>query len=314
MTTDHKKAISMCSYTRGLLDKLKRLKKVRNAIILAHNYQIAEIQDAADFVGDSFELSRKAAKTDADVIVFCGVKFMAESAKILSPNKTVLLPVEDAGCPLADMIDVESLRKMKRKYPKAKVVTYVNSTAAVKAESYICCTSSNAIKVVESVPAKQIIFVPDKNLGYYVASHTDKEMIVWNGYCPTHDTVRVEEVKRLKRAYPDAPIVVHPECKPEVVALADHVGSTLGILRYAKESNADTLIIGTEEGLIHRLQIENPDKKFLPLRERFICPNMKKTNLEKVVNSLEKMEFEIKIPEDIRIKAYNALARMLEVN
>ncbi len=304
----------MCPYTTGLLGELKRLKKARNAIILAHNYQIAEIQDAADFVGDSFELSRKAAKTDADVIVFCGVKFMAESAKILSPNKTVLLPVEDAGCPLADTIDVESLRKMKRKYSKAKVVTYVNSTAAVKAESYICCTSSNAIKVVESVPAKQIIFVPDKNLGYYVASHTDKEMIVWNGYCPTHDTVQVEEAKRLKRAYPDAPIVVHPECKPEVVALADHVGSTSGILRYAKESNADTLIIGTEEGLIHRLQIENPDKKFLPLRERFICPNMKKTTLEKVVNSLEKMEFEIKIPEDIRIKAYNALARMLEVN
>jgi len=301
-------------HTTDLLRKLKRLKKVRNAVILAHNYQISEIQDVADFVGDSFELSRKAAKTDADVIVFCGVKFMAESAKILSPNKTVLLPAEDAGCPLADMVDVESLREMEKKYPKAKVVTYVNSTAAVKAESYICCTSSNAVKVVESVPAEQVIFVPDKNLGHYVASHTNKEMIIWDGYCPTHNVVGIEDVKRLKKAYPNAPIVVHPECKLEVLALADHVGSTAGILRYAKESNADTLIIGTEEGLIHRLQVENPDKKFLPLRNQFICSNMKKTTLERVVNSLEKMEFEIKIPEEIRTKAYEALVRMLEVN
>lgn len=304
----------MILHTTDLLRKLKRLKKVRNAVILAHNYQISEIQDVADFVGDSFELSRKAAKTDADVIVFCGVKFMAESAKILSPNKTVLLPAEDAGCPLADMVDVESLREMEKKYPKAKVVTYVNSTAAVKAESYICCTSSNAVKVVESVPAEQVIFVPDKNLGHYVASHTNKEMIIWDGYCPTHNVVGIEDVKRLKKAYPNAPIVVHPECKLEVLALADHVGSTAGILRYAKESNADTLIIGTEEGLIHRLQVENPDKKFLPLRNQFICSNMKKTTLERVVNSLEKMEFEIKIPEEIRTKAYEALVRMLEVN
>jgi quinolinate synthase len=296
-----------------LLEKLKELKQSYNAVILAHNYQNAEIQDVADFVGDSFELSRKAAKTDAEVIVFCGVKFMAESAKILSPNKKVLLPVKDAGCPMADMIDVESLKKMKERYPRAKVVTYVNSSASVKAESYVCCTSSNAVNIVEAVDAKQIIFAPDKNLGSYVKSKSSKEIILWDGYCPTHNSVTVEDVKKIKDAYSDAKIAIHPECKADVLQFADYIGSTAGILNYAKNVDSKRIIIGTEEGLIHRLKLENPDKEFVPLKQNFVCSNMKKTTLEDVVKSLENMEFEIEIPEEVRSKAQNALSRMLEM-
>ncbi len=303
----------MLTHVEELVEKLKKLKKVRNAVILAHNYQIAEIQDVADFVGDSFELSRKAANTNADVIVFCGVKFMAESAKILSPDKIVLLPVEDAGCPMADMASVKAVKEMKKKYPDAEVVTYVNSTAAVKAESYVCCTSSNAIKIVESVPSERVIFLPDKNLGHYVSLHTDKKLVIWDGYCPTHNFVKIEEVQKMKREHPDAPVLIHPECPPDVVTMADYVGSTAGILRYAKENKAQTMIIGTEEGMIHRLEIENPGKKFLPLKSNFVCPNMKKTTLEKLVESLENMKYEIKIPQEIRLKAYDAMARMLEM-
>jgi quinolinate synthase len=296
-----------------LLEKLKKLKESREAIILAHNYQNAEIQEIADFVGDSFELSRKAAKTDAEVIVFCGVKFMAESAKILSPNKIVLLPVKDAGCPMADMVNAESLRKMKEKYPKAKVVTYVNSSAYVKAESYVCCTSSNAVKIVETVDAKQIIFAPDKNLGSYVKSKSDKDIILWDGYCPAHNSVTVEDVKRIKDAYPDGKIAIHPECKMNVLKFADYIGSTAGILNYAKNVDSKRIIIGTEEGLIHRLKLENTDKEFIPLKQNFICSDMKKTSLEDVVRSLENMEFEIEILEEVRSKAQNALSRMLEM-
>ncbi len=297
-----------------LLKKLGELKKSRNAIILAHNYQIEEIQDIADFVGDSLELSRKASQTNADVIVFCGVKFMAESAKILSPEKTVLLPVKNAGCPMADMVDVESLKKFKTKYPKAKVVTYVNSSAAVKAESYICCTSSNAIEIVESTPSRQIIFAPDKNLANYVSKYTDKEIIVWNGYCPTHDSITVNDVVKIKNSYPKAKIAIHPECNIEVLKLADYVGSTAGILNYAKSVDSKTIVVGTEKGLIHRLKIENPGKEFIPLKDNFVCYNMKKTTLESIVEALEDMKFEIKIPENVQIKAKKALSRMLNIN
>ena len=297
-----------------LLKKLNELKKSRNAIILAHNYQIGDIQDVADFVGDSLELSRKASQTNTDVIVFCGVKFMAESAKILSPEKTVLLPVKNAGCPMADMIDVESLKKFKKEYPKAKVVTYVNSSAAVKAESYTCCTSSNAIEIVKSISSNQIIFAPDKNLANYVSKYTDKEIIVWNGYCPTHDSITVNDVEKIKERYPKAKVAIHPECNFEVLKLADYVGSTAGILNYAKSVDSKTIVVGTEKGLIHRLKIENPDKEFIPLKENFICYNMKKTTLASVVEALEDMKFEIKIPENVQIKAKKALDRMLNIN
>jgi quinolinate synthase len=296
-----------------LIEKIKELKKEREAIILAHNYQIPDVQDIADFVGDSFGLSQKAAETDAEVIVFCGVKFMAESAKILSPEKIVLLPEKLAGCPMANMADVDSLKEMKKKYPEATVVTYVNSTAAVKAESDICCTSSNALKIVERVANDQIIFVPDKNLGRYVAERTSKEVIVWDGYCATHYRVRTEEVLKVKKAHPDAPILVHPECSEGVVKLADFVGSTAEILAFARNSKSDTLIIGTEEGILHRLKKDNPEKKFFILSPQLICPNMKKTNLEKVYHSLKNLETIIEVPEDIRKKAFQALNRMLEL-
>ncbi len=297
----------------ALITKIQELKKERKAIILAHNYQIPDIQDIADFVGDSFGLSQKVAQTDAELIVFCGVKFMAESAKILSPERTVLLPEKMAGCPMANMVDVEGLRKMKEKYPDAEVVTYVNSTAVVKAESDICCTSSNALKIVEAVDNDQIIFVPDRNLGRYVAERTSKEIIVWDGYCTTHNRVKAEEVLKVKEVNPEAPILVHPECSEGVVELADFVGSTAEILDYAKKSKADTLIIGTEEGIIHRLKKDSPGKKFFILSPHLICPNMKKTNLEKVYNSLKNLETVIEVPEKIRKKAYEAMKRMLEI-
>ncbi|MFW6006981.1 MAG: quinolinate synthase NadA [Halanaerobiales bacterium] len=296
-----------------IIEEIKKLKKEKNAVILAHNYQISEIQEIADYLGDSLGLSRKAASTDAEVIVFCGVRFMAESAKILSPDKQVLLPEPDAGCPMAAMVDVDSLKKKKKEYPEAKVVTYVNTTAAVKAESDICCTSSNALEIVEKVSSDQILFVPDKNLGNYVSERTDKEIITWDGYCNTHNRVQPEEVKKVKEKHPDFPVLVHPECDPEVVALADYVGSTAGILNYAGESKAETLIIGTEKGIIHRLQKENPDKTFYLLSSRLICPNMKKINLQKVRDSLINMKELIELPEKVRINAKNALDNMLEL-
>jgi len=297
-----------------LITDLNKLKKEKNAIILGHNYQIAEIHEIADYLGDSLGLSQKAAKTEADVIVFCGVKFMAESAKILSPDKTVLLPEKEADCPMAGMIDRQSLQKKKEEYPDATVVCYVNTTAEVKAESDICCTSSNAVQVVESLDTKQVLFVPDKNLGNYVNERTDKEVIVWEGYCSTHHRVTPEEVKKVRDKYPQNPILVHPECDPGVVELADYVGSTAGILDYASKSDSKQLIIGTEKGIIHRMQRENPGKKFYLLSPRLICPNMKKINLKKVRDSLIKEEMKIEIPEEIRIKAQQALDRMLKAS
>jgi len=296
----------------GLVEKISALKKRRNAIILAHNYQLGEVQDIADFVGDSLELSQNAAKTGADVIVFCGVQFMAETASILCPDKVVLLPDMNAGCPLADMITAERLRAKKKEHPQAVVVCYVNSSAEVKAESDICCTSANAIEVVKSLDAREILFVPDQYLGHYVSAKTGKKMILWPGFCPTHVRIKPERIKELKREYPRAKVVVHPECKPEVIALADEVASTSGMCRYARRDDVREMIVGTELGIIHRLRKENPGKRFIPVSEQAICPDMKLITLEKVLRSLEEMSPEVKVPEGTRLRAKAAVDRMLE--
>ncbi len=297
----------------GIVQKIDKLRRERNAVILAHIYQIGEVQDIADYVGDSLGLSQKAAATEAEVIVFCGVKFMAETAAIICPDKRVLLPDSDAGCPLADMITVDKLQEMKRKYPTAKVVCYVNSPAEVKAESDICCTSSNAVKVVESIEADQIIFVPDRCLGAYVATQTNKEIILWNGFCPTHHRVMARDIKRLKEEHPEAKVAVHPECTAEVIALADFVGSTATIRRYARDNHAKEFIIGTELGILHALRNDNPDKIFYSPSELVICPDMKLINLEKVLWALEDDQYHVTVPEDIRVRAYNAIERMLRI-
>ncbi|HNU79655.1 MAG TPA: quinolinate synthase NadA [Bacillota bacterium] len=298
----------------NLAEEIQRLKKERNAIILAHNYQVPEVQDVADIVGDSFSLSQHAAETDSDVIVFCGVHFMAESAKILSPDKTVLLPVRDAGCPMADMVTAPKLREMKARYPDAAVVCYVNSSAEVKAESDVCCTSSNALKVVESLENKQVIFVPDKNLGSFVASKVkNKEIILWKGFCITHKRVKVEEVQKIRQLHPNAKILMHPECEPEVQKLADFLGSTSAIIKYAGEIPEKDVIIGTEEGILHLLKRQNPDKNFYLLSTGLICTNMKKTRLDDVHSALLNMQHEIHVDEDIRIKALKSLERMLKI-
>lgn len=299
--------------TAEQLKQLDELKKKHNAIILAHNYQLDEVQEIADYIGDSFGLSQIATNTDADVIVFCGVHFMAESAKILSPEKKVILPVIDAGCPMAEMVDVEGLRELKAKHPGVPVVTYVNSSAAVKAESDICCTSSNALEVVESLDTDTIIFTPDQNLGSYIASKTDKKVILWEGYCITHHRVTTDEVNNVKELHPDALVLVHPETRPEVVALADHVDSTAGILRYVRESNHNKFIIGTEMGILYRLKNENPDKEFYILTPKLICTNMKKTHLSHVIEALRTLSPEIHVSEEIREKANLALERMLAI-
>jgi len=294
-------------------ERIRYLKKERNALILAHNYQVDEVQDSADFVGDSFGLSRQAAAADKDVIVFCGVNFMAETAAILAPEKTVLLPEIMAGCPLADMITAEDLREAKIQYPEAAVVCYVNSTAEVKAESDICCTSSNAVKVVNSLPQEEVLFVPDGNLAHWVSLNSRKKIIPWKGFCPTHHKITLDDIDRVREARPGAPVAVHPECHPDLVAKADFVGSTGAILDYARKSAAPEMIIGTEMGILHRLELDNPGKKFYLLSSRLVCPNMKYTTLEKVLNSLEKMETVIRVPEEIRNKAKVALERMLAI-
>ena len=296
-----------------IFERINKLKRKHNAIILAHNYQVGDVQDVADFVGDSFGLSQKAAQTDADVIVFCGVKFMAESAKILSPDKTVLLPNANAGCPLADMLSVQQLRQLKQQYPGVPVVTYVNSTAAVKAESDICCTSSNALKVVNSLDSDTVIFAPDKNLGHYVQEHTDKKLIIWDGFCPTHNSLAPEDVDEIKAKYPQAEILIHPEAPAEVLEKADFVGSTGQILNYVRNSEHREFIIGTEEGILHTLRVQNPDKQFYLLSKKLLCRNMKKITLESVLHSLETMTTEIVLPQEIMAKAKRALDRMLEV-
>jgi quinolinate synthase len=298
---------------KELADKIRELKRKRGAVILAHNYQLGEVQDIADFVGDSFELSRNAAATDARVIVFCGVRFMAETASILCPDKIVLLPDLNAGCPMADMITPEALRQRKRELPNATVVCYVNSSAEVKAESDVCCTSANAVKVIESLDAKEILFVPDQYLGHYISTKSDKKMIFWPGFCPTHMKIQTSNIIRLRQEHPQAKVVVHPECRPEVVALADKVLSTGGICRYARQEDVTEMIVATEIGIIHRLKKENPGKKFIAASEQAVCPRMKLITLEGILWTLQEMTPEVKVPEQIRVRAKSAVDRMLSV-
>ena len=296
-----------------LVEKILSLKRKREAVILAHNYQRGEIQDIADFVGDSLELSQNAAKTDSGVIVFCGVHFMAETASILSPEKIVLLPDMHAGCPMADMVTAEALRKRKRELPGAGVVCYINSSAEVKAESDICCTSANAVRVVSSLENKEILFVPDRYLGHYISTKTDKKLILWPGFCPTHMKIKAGRIVELKKEHPRARAVVHPECRPEVIAVADEVLSTGGMCRYARREDITEMIVGTEIGIIHRLKKENPGKLFMPASEQAVCPNMRKITLDKVLWSLEEMAPEVKVPAEIRLKAKAAVDRMLQI-
>lgn len=297
----------------SLHDEILRLKEDRHAIILAHNYQTGDIQDIADLTGDSLELSRAAATMDGDVIVFCGVDFMAETAAIISPEKTVLLPANDACCPMADMITADELKLVKSRHPEAAVVCYVNTTAEVKAESDICCTSSNAVKVVNSLQEDQIIFVPDRNLGLYTQRFTKKEILPWEGFCTVHDRITPDHVRKAHDLHPDAVILVHPECRPEVIDLADHVASTSGIIRYVCESPKKEFIIGTEIGILHRLRKECPAKKCYPLSPAAICSNMKKTDLNKVRNALISLQPRITVPEEIAHRARCAIERMLAV-
>jgi quinolinate synthase len=297
-----------------LLEKIERLKAERKAVILAHNYQPPEIQDLADFCGDSLGLSIKAAQTDAQVIVFCGVKFMAETAAILSPGKTVLLPDKFAGCPLADMITAEQLSGLKQKYPDAVVVCYVNSSAEIKAQSDYCCTSSNAVEVVNSVPQDiQIIFVPDQHLGRFVIEKTGRDLVLWPGYCITHVMITEEDIKNAKTKYPDAIVMAHPECTEPVKKLADQLLSTGQMLEFARKSPAKRFIVATETGMTYPLKKQNPEAEFIAASDRAVCPNMKKITLGKVAWSLEDMQYKITVPQEVRIKAKKALDKMVEI-
>ena len=301
---------------QALIEKINRLKKEKDAIILAHNYQSPEIQDIADFAGDSLELSMKAAEVKEKVIVFCGVQFMAETAKVLSPDKIVILPDEKAGCPMADMINADDLRKLKALHPNAKVLCYVNSSAEVKAEADLCCTSSNAAKIVEQTFSKEqeIIFVPDKWLARVVAERLNRKFIVWDGFCPTHARILPEEIIALKSEFPDALVLAHPECTKEICDLADEILSTGQMSNFAKKSPVQTFIIATEEGMMHRLQKENPEKKFILANKRVICPNMKRITLEKLAASLETLTPEITLDEEIIKKAEKSIRDMVEIS
>lgn len=304
MTTDRDTAV---------IERIQALRKQRKAVILSHNYQRGEVQDIADFVGDSLELSQKAARTDADVIVFCGVHFMAETAAILNPVKTVLLPDAGAGCPMANMITAEQLKAKKAELPGVTVVAYINSSAAVKAESDYCCTSANGVRVVQSIKSDNILFVPDQYLGDFIAKKTGKKMTLWPGYCPTHMRILPEDIIRAKKEHPNAKVVAHPECRPDVVALADEALSTSGMVRYAAREDVKELIVATEVELLHRLNKENPGKKFYPASTKAVCPNMKKITLDKILKSLETMEPVVSVPEEIRVRAKAAVDRMLAI-
>ncbi|MGD8701264.1 MAG: quinolinate synthase NadA [Desulfosarcina sp.] len=294
-------------------DAIKKLLKERNAILLAHNYQPPEIQDLADMCGDSLELSIRAGETDAAVIVFCGVHFMAETASIISPDKIVLLPRRDAGCPMADMIDADSLAAKKASLPEMPVVTYVNSTAEVKALSTICCTSANVVKVVNSLPEKEMLLAPDRNLAMYAASKTDKKIHVWDGYCPIHEWLTAADARRAKAQHPGAVFMAHPECRPDVLALADVIESTSGMLRYARGSDRQSFIVATETGLLHPIRKQNPDKTFYPASEKMVCRDMKRIGLADVAACLENMSGEVKVPEEVRIPALAAVTGMLDL-
>ncbi len=297
-----------------IVKRIEQLKKKHNAVILVHNYQPEEVQEIADILGDSLELSRKAAATEAAVILFCGVHFMAETAAILAAGKAVLIPEPSAGCPMADMITVEKVRAMKQAYPGVPVVCYVNSSAAVKAESDICCTSANAVGVVNSLPGSEIIFIPDKYLGQYVADRTGKKVILSDGYCPVHAGILPGHIVRLKREHPCAVVLVHPECPPQTTAVADQILSTTGMCHYVKESTAKEFIIGTETGILFRMRRENPDKKFYPVISTAVCPNMKKNSLAMVLNALETRNHRVTVEENIRGKALSVIEKMIAHN
>jgi quinolinate synthase len=298
-----------------LTDKIKKLKKEKNAVILAHNYQLPEIHDIADFVGDSLGLSMSAAKTDAEIIIFCGVHFMAETAKILSPQKTVLLPDKNAGCPMADMINADDLKSLQDAHPKAVTLCYVNTSAAVKAQCDYCCTSANALKMVQNILKgdEEIIFIPDKYLAQYVADQVGRKFITWEGYCPTHARILPENIIQTKKLHPRAKVLVHPECKPQITELADVVASTEKMCAYVQNTPYTEFIIGTEIGIIHRMKKENPGKNFYPASDKATCPNMKRINLEKVLWSLEDLTYEITVPQEIMDKARLSIERMLQI-
>ncbi len=300
--------------TQTTQERIAELKEQRNAVILAHNYQIDDVQAIADITGDSLGLSRQATQVEAEVIVFCGVKFMAETAAILNPDKTVLLPELEATCPMAAMITPEELRALKAEHPGAAVVCYVNSTAEVKALSDVCCTSANAVEVVNSIePGRAVIFVPDRNLGHYVGLQTGRDVILTSGFCPTHMRILPEHIEQARRSHPDAEVMVHPECRPAVVEMADVVASTSGMLRHARESEAQTLVVGTEVGLLYRLREENPDKEIVPLTPAAVCPNMKRTTLGSIVLALEEMQHRITVPPEVADAARGAVDRMIRI-
>jgi len=296
-----------------MISEIKTLARERGAVILAHNYQPPEIQDLADLCGDSLELSRKAAETDARVIVFCGVHFMAETASILSPDKTVLLPRRDAGCLMADMITAEALKIKIASLPLMPIVTYVNSTADVKALSTVCCTSANVVQVVNSLPEQEMLLTPDRNLAMYAAAKTGKKIHIWEGYCPTHEWLTPEDVDLARAAHPQAVFLAHPECRPAVVAMADVVASTSGMLRHVSQAAEREFIIGTEQGILYPMQQANPDKQFFPASKKMICRNMKKIQLSDVLHCLKTTEGEVKVPEEIRIPALQAVEKMISL-
>lgn len=296
-----------------MADRIAELKREKNAVIFAHNYQIGEVQDLADYIGDSLGLSQKAAQIKEELIVFCGVHFMAETASILAPEKTILIPDIKAGCPMANMITASQLRKWKKKYPEGKVVCYVNTTAEVKAECDICCTSSNAVNVVNSIGGNEILFAPDKNLAAYVARQTEKKIIPWDGYCYVHNTILARDVREKKSLYPEAEVWVHPECRPEVIDLADKVLSTGKMVKEARKMKKKEIIIGTETGIIYRMKKESPEKNFYPARDMAFCSNMKKITLKKVLRSLEEMIYRVEVPPEISRKARGAIEKMVEL-
>ncbi|MBR4258250.1 MAG: quinolinate synthase NadA [Kiritimatiellae bacterium] len=297
-----------------MTEEIEKLKRERNAVILAHNYTRPEVQDAADFTGDSLELARRATQVDADVIVFCGVYFMAETAAILNPTRTVLIPDATAGCPMADMITAEQLRELKARHPGAKAVCYVNSTAEVKAECDMCVTSGNAEKVMRTfAPDEKILFVPDQHLGGHIAGLLGRDYTLWPGYCPTHQAITAKSVADARAAHPGAPVLVHPECAKDVREAADFALSTGGMCRFARESAAKEIVVGTETGILHRLRKENPEKVFYPVNERMVCPNMKKTTLESLAASLREMKTRVVVPEDIAVRARRAIEAMLAI-
>jgi quinolinate synthase len=306
------KGYDLMQNIQNIIERIQELKIERNAVILAHNYERGEIQDIADFTGDSLGLSKQAMEQEAEVIVFCGVNFMAESAAILSPEKTVLLPERYACCPMASMVTADALREEKMKYPDAAVVCYVNSTADVKAESDICCTSANAVEVVNSLEENEILFVPDKNLADYVSRYTTKKIIPWEGYCPTHNQILTTDVLRAKKDHPDAEVLAHPECRRDVIDLADRVFSTTGMVEHVKTAGNE-FIIATERGILHKLRKDNPEKRFYDVSEYTVCPEMKAINLKSLLLSLENMQYVITVPEEVRVKARVALDRMLDI-